>query len=850
MKKTLRTVVLIGLTLAASASVCFSEDRAQGSTPAGSGSPDFTAPTFTYEVQEPSVLLKFTDNSNEDDYYRIYRVDENGATTLIDNIPGNQPGVEQLFDDSGAQGGTYYTYYADAVLQNGNTLSRVAEVYFLQPLEAPIIHMGYPNLETCGSEVLLEYEHIYDSPHIYTEIFRSSSPTSGFVKVATTTSTLYLDDVAPRKTYYYKVRDGRDGHVSGFSEVKTVTVESDYYDPELSVRIVDSGIEITLRDRSYVDEHYSLYQESTDGIIVLKEIVLADSGSTYTMVDTTVQPNTDYTYVINAKVKTYCGKYSWPWYEDVASATINAGPGRSCAGAGSITRDLWTNVPGLNLTDIPSGPPTSTAEITTFETPNYAGNNYAARIYGYVCVPQTGYYTFWIASDDQSALYLSTDEQPENKYKIAYVNKAVKFREYTKYAYQQSAPTHLIQGRKYYIEALHKEGNGADHISVGWQMPDGTLQRPIQGQHLIPYEYEPNIPPTVTIIDPPDNFEENFANGVYIHATASDADGTIAKVEFIINGAKMAEDMSAPYEYHWTYFPEGTHEIIVKAYDNGNAVASDTVTYIVNYPDCPNAGLVNWEIWDNIGGTDISSIPVNTEPSLVNTQLDFETDQYQGNNYGSRIRAYLCVPSTGYYTFWVAADDKAQLWLSTDDDPANKRLIASVNSATRYRQYDRYASQKSSSIYLEKGINYYIEALHKEANGNDHLSVGWQLPDGTLERPIRGIRMIEFAPQYTFAAASTPAERVQIDDAEVERISVYPNPAPGRRVSLTGLGADEGPVRIQVISAAGAVIVDQIFTCSGDCAQIDLDLGKSPSGLYAVQIMRGRKRNVLKLVLE
>lgn len=44
-------------------------------------------------------------------------------------------------------------------------------------------------------------------------------------------------------------------------------------------------------------------------------------------------------------------------------------------------------------------------------------------------------------------------------------------------------------------------------------------------------------------------------------------------------------------------------------------------------------------------------------------------------------------------------------------------------------------------MYLEAGTKYYIEALHKEATGKDHLEVGWPLPDGTLERPISEIRL-------------------------------------------------------------------------------------------------------------
>ena len=48
--------------------------------------------------------------------------------------------------------------------------------------------------------------------------------------------------------------------------------------------------------------------------------------------------------------------------------------------------------------------------------------------------------------------------------------------------------------------------------------------------------------------------------------------------------------------------------------------------------------------------------------------------------YGARISGYLHPPGTGSYTFWISSDDGSQLWLSTDDDPANLSLVAYEDS--------------------------------------------------------------------------------------------------------------------------------------------------------------------------
>ncbi len=85
----------------------------------------------------------------------------------------------------------------------------------------------------------------------------------------------------------------------------------------------------------------------------------------------------------------------------------------------------------------------------------------------------TGLYQFWIASDDEGQLFLSSDSNPENKVEVASVPGFTGFRVFTKYPEQKSVMIRLEAGEKYYIEALHKEGTGGDFLSVAWLMPSG-----------------------------------------------------------------------------------------------------------------------------------------------------------------------------------------------------------------------------------------------------------------------------------------------------------------------------------------------------------------------------------------
>src|SRR2546423_13693160 len=106
---------------------------------------------------------------------------------------------------------------------------------------------------------------------------------------------------------------------------------------------------------------------------------------------------------------------------------------------------------------------------------------------GFPSPPVTGNYIFWIATDDQGVLFLSTDQDPANKLQIAAVNGWTSSRNWTVEAGQQSAPIALQANRTYYIEALQKEGGGGDNLAVRWQLPDTTIEEPIPASRLRPW---------------------------------------------------------------------------------------------------------------------------------------------------------------------------------------------------------------------------------------------------------------------------------------------------------------------------------------------------------------------------
>ncbi|HLH55778.1 MAG TPA: lamin tail domain-containing protein, partial [Verrucomicrobiae bacterium] len=130
--------------------------------------------------------------------------------------------------------------------------------------------------------------------------------------------------------------------------------------------------------------------------------------------------------------------------------------------------------------------------------------------------------------------------------------------------------------------------------------------------------------------------------------------------------------------------------------------------------------------WPNSPDTNFTAIYTSFETE-TNTGIDY---------YGQRLRAFVVPPLSGPYTFWISSKDTSQLSLSADETPANSVPIASVQTFTNPRQWNKETNQQSAPIYLQMGHRYYLEALMQHGTGADNLAVRWQLPTGTNEEPI------------------------------------------------------------------------------------------------------------------
>ena len=161
---------------------------------------------------------------------------------------------------------------------------------------------------------------------------------------------------------------------------------------------------------------------------------------------------------------------------------LAAGAAISEAGQpGKLAEELWWNISGGTVASLTSNPrfflPADyVGWISGVEPQRNRANQFGRRLRGLITAPATGNYVFWVSGDDSCEFWLSTDDSITHKRKIAYADSYTAFQQYNKYPSQQSVSIPLVQGQRYYLEALQVEAGGDDHLSLFWQTPSGVFQ--------------------------------------------------------------------------------------------------------------------------------------------------------------------------------------------------------------------------------------------------------------------------------------------------------------------------------------------------------------------------------------
>ncbi len=419
---------------------------------------------------------------------------------------------------------------------------------------------------------------------------------------------------------------------------------------------------------------------------------------------------------------------------------------------------------------------------------------FADQFVGVFIPPVTTNYVFFVCSDDNCELYLSTDILPANAVMIADESAWSNPNQWTTsggssslaqkrsdqfVASGASSPQNpkgisLVAGNMYYIELDHENGNGGYNDSVYYKytgqpdpVSDGSVPSNLTNSpssSVIGFVAQP--PTFATVTFGPTNVTAVAGSAVSFIASAISTDATFDTnnvefgpvIQWQTNGVNVTNaDGTAAIGSLFSYtvspgdsgtkvtcaviFPKSS---VTTAYPSASsatvtvtpgtistgALKRDFIRGVTSFADL--VGFV-------VAAPQYSTVVTNGQ-GPINTGID---------NYGERYSGFFIPPATGKYVFFVSSDDNSDLFISTDDTPDSKYLIAQETSwATNYewtsdnggtilnvasKRSDQFTPAGASSppyaggIQLTAGQKYYIEADHFQGGGGDDFSMTYSL---------------------------------------------------------------------------------------------------------------------------
>lgn len=451
--------------------------------------------------------------------------------------------------------------------------------------------------------------------------------------------------------------------------------------------------------------------------------------------------------------------------------------------------------------------------VASFESGTNFADNYANRISGLFVPPTTGDYVFFIAGDDDTDLFLSTDADPANKRLIAQESGWSGVRSYLSIgggsvAEDKRSDTfsftewpggntiNLTAGNRYYIEAVHHEGGGGDNLAATYKLAseadpgNGSAPRFVGSVVGVNVETAPPASSLSIAVHPAGGTFYSGQPTTLLVGASSDSPYPIL-YQWRKDGANIAGANSARLSIASTASSDaGSYDVVVSVPGpTGELVNVTSAAAVVTVENIPEEFVVGQLRYDYFPGGTRATVFNGTAgpPSFAGSTVGsdrsgFVTSLESGtnfaDNYANRFSGFFIPPTTGDYVFYIAGDDDSDLFLSTDDNPANKKLIAQESGWSGVRVYNAVGGgsvaenkrsdyfegtewPSGSTISLTAGNRYYLEAVHHEGGGGDNLAATYRLStedesltdDGTAPR-LTGSVIGTFVPQILSIGAA------------------------------------------------------------------------------------------------
>lgn len=252
---------------------------------------------------------------------------------------------------------------------------------------------------------------------------------------------------------------------------------------------------------------------------------------------------------------------------------------------------------GDEVTTVGFGPDANNKYITT----------YFRRAFTVTNAPNITNLTVRVIRDDGAVVYLNGREVFRSNmdgtvlYNTPASGNTTQSDETTNFVSASISPTNLVNGTNLIAVEVHQNQGTSTDLSFDLE--------------LLGLIGAPNTPPVVNITTPSDGASFAAPATVAVEATASDAGGSVARVELYTNGVFVRTEMAAPYEWTLANLIAGSYALRAVAVDNQGAATTSAVVNITVTGNIPPTASITSPSGSATNFTAPASITVNANAS-------------------------------------------------------------------------------------------------------------------------------------------------------------------------------------------------------------------------------------------
>jgi len=316
----------------------------------------------------------------------------------------------------------------------------------------------------------------------------------------------------------------------------------------------------------------------------------------------------------------------------------------------------------------------------------------------------------------------------------------------------------------------------------------GLQRRNLAGQTYI--TASTNQAPNVSLTAPVNNATFTAPASIIISANATDADGTVSKVEFYNGTTLLNSDATAPYSFAWTNVATGTYNITAKATDNlgatkTSAVATVTVTTVVNQaPTITLTGPANNAIFIAPASITISANATDADGTISKVEFYNGTTLLNSDATAPYSFAWTNV-AAGTYSITAKATDNAGATKTSAVATVTVNPVtlsqspyggspANIPGTMQAENYDLggQAIAFNDVTTANEGAAYRTDAVDIEAVNTGGFNVGWTAAGEWLEYTVNVTAGTYKIDARLAATATGKSFRIEMDGATIATFSV------------------------------------------------------------------------------